>query len=68
MLDNKNDFIIVGVAGVFVAIAIAGVALLALGNGLQMPDLSRWGSGLLMVLVLLAIATVAIYAVTNLRQ
>ncbi len=66
MFDNRNE--IVGVAGLFVAIAIAGVALLFLGNGLHMPDLPGWGSGLLILLVVLAIAVVAIFALASLRK
>jgi hypothetical protein len=63
-----NKLVIVGVAGVFVAIAIAGVALLTFGNTAHMPDLSSWGSGLLSVLVILAVVVVAVWAIALLRD
>ena len=68
MFDVDSKVIIVGVAGVFVAIAIAGVALLSLGNAARIPDLSSWGSGLLILLVILAVVVVAVWAITSLRD
>jgi len=68
------SIVIVGVAGLFVALALAGVLLMTAGNGLTgfgqsvnlQPlesaggTLSNWGAGILVFLALLAIAAVAI--------
>ena len=70
MLDVDIDWkvIVVGVAGVFVALALAAVFLLGLGNGLHMPELSAWGSVILLVLPVLAIFVVVVWAAAYLRN
>lgn len=70
MFDVELDpkVVIVGVAGVFVALALAAVLLMSLGSGLHLPDLSAWGSGILILLAVLAVAIVVVWAAVYLRD